>query len=86
MTNECGGCQGLGNHRRHCRHNPDYTYARELADMADSLADQIGSNNAGAANHCYAAAGLLMQQHRELLAARDLRVAGDVDEPEADQG
>lgn len=62
---DCGGCNGLGNHRRDCPQNPEYTHARMLADRAESLGDQIGASNPGAANHLYAAAGLLMVQHRE---------------------
>lgn len=65
---DCGGCQGIGAHRRHCRENPTYTRQRQLADAAETLGDEIGSNNPGAANCCYRAAGLLMAQHRELLA------------------
>lgn len=67
---ECGGCRGLGNHQRHCRQNPDYTYARQLADQAERIGDQIGSNNTGAANHCYIAARLLMEQHRQIVEER----------------
>jgi hypothetical protein len=56
---DCGGCRGEGAHRRHCRNNPDYSRAAELADMAEDLGDQIGPNNMAAANLCYRAAGLL---------------------------
>lgn len=69
-ADECGGCKGMGGHRRHCRQNPDYTYARVLADIAESAGDRIGGNNPGAASHCYAAAGLLLAQHKEILAER----------------
>ena len=67
---DCGGCQGLGNHRRHCRKNPDYTYERELADQAENLGDIIGANCCGAANACYRAAGLLNKQAEEKLENR----------------
>lgn len=64
-VNNCGGCAGMGSHRKHCVHNPNYDYRLKLADQAESLADSIGSNNTGAANNCYTAAGLLRQQVRE---------------------
>ena len=59
---ECGGCKGIGSHRRHCRKNPDYSREREWADEAENLGDQIGPNNMAAANACYRAAGLLRRQ------------------------
>lgn len=62
--NHCGGCAGIGSHRRHCRKNPNYDYRLELADRAEDLADTIGPNNYGAANHCYTAGGLLREQAR----------------------
>lgn len=67
----CGGCQGLGSHLRHCRHNPEYTYVRELSDAAEALGDRIGPNHTGAANHCYAAAGLLREEHEAQLRQKD---------------
>ena len=60
----CGGCTGQSTHRKHCRHNPNYSYKLLLADRAEDIADQIGGNNPGASNHCYAAAGLLREQVR----------------------
>lgn len=70
---ECGGCQGLGAHRRHCPHNPDYTPWRELADKAETLGDRIGSNDMGAANRCYAVAGRMRARHDEELTKRATR-------------
>lgn len=61
----CGGCAGLGSHRRHCRHNPAYDRRIEWADKAEHLGDMIGPNNMGAANHCYAAAGALRKEVRD---------------------
>ena len=39
---DCGGCQGIGAHRRHCPRHPDYHPWRRLADMAESIGDSIG--------------------------------------------
>jgi len=76
--NHCGGCSGLGSHRKHCQKNPNYDYKLMLADRAESVADSIGANNTGASNHCYAAAGLLRQQVREQRIATNFKpVAGD---------
>lgn len=58
----CGGCLGKGSHQRHCPKNPTYSRARELADRAEDIGDSIGGNDPVAANHCYAAAGLLRAQ------------------------
>jgi hypothetical protein len=59
---DCGGCQGLGSHRRHCKQNPDYSREREWADQAEDLGDMVGPNCMGAANALYRAAGLLRDQ------------------------
>lgn len=58
----CGGCAGLGSHRRHCPHSPTYNRWLELADRAEDLGDQIGSNDTQAANHAYAIAGHLRRK------------------------
>lgn len=66
MTDDgCGGCKGIGSHRKHCRQNPNYSYWRELADLAESLGDRIGPNEMGAANSCYRAASLLRAKAAE---------------------
>lgn len=66
---ECGGCRGLGSHRRHCPNNPDYTYFRLLADRYEDLGDRL-SNDPGRANQAYALSGLLMRLHREAIEYR----------------
>jgi hypothetical protein len=38
----CGGCRGLGAHRRHCPRHADYHPWRLLADKAESVGDSIG--------------------------------------------
>lgn len=52
----CGGCKGQGAHSRRCRTNPGWFWYR-LQDMADDLADTIGSNDVIAANMAYTIAG-----------------------------
>jgi hypothetical protein len=59
MRIDCGGCSGIGSHRRHCINNPNYSREAELADAAENLGDNIGANNPAAANACYRAAALL---------------------------
>lgn len=61
---DCGGCQGLGSHRRHCPQNPTFDRRRLWADQAEDVADKIGPNHHEAANLCYAAAGLLRRAVR----------------------
>lgn len=61
--NDCGGCAGLGAHKRWCpwvvgRHA---SIMGRWSEAADSLADSVGSNHTGAANHLYAAAALLRE-------------------------
>lgn len=65
---DCGGCKGLGSHWRWC---PEIVgalahHAGVQAERAESLADQVGSNCAGAANHLYRAASLLETRARQL--------------------
>lgn len=61
MRDYCGGCHGLGSHWRWCPVSVGYSasFIGQLAEEAESLGDRVGSNNPGAANHLYAAAGLL---------------------------
>jgi hypothetical protein len=61
----CGGCIGLGRHQKHCRQNPDYNRWAELADRVESLGDEVGSNDMGAANRLYEVAGRLRTKARE---------------------
>ena len=57
----CGGCLGLGAHRRWCIAvvGRMASYLGGLGKEADGLADMVGSNDPAAANHLYAAAELL---------------------------
>lgn len=48
----CGGCKGLGAHSRRCRTQPGWFWHR-LQDMAEELADLIGSNDVECANAAY---------------------------------
>jgi hypothetical protein len=57
---ECGGCEGIGAHRKHCRRNPDYHYKLELADEAESLGDRLGQPHL--ANYAWYIAGILRMQ------------------------
>lgn len=57
--NNCGGCAGLGSHRRHCHKHPNYDYRLVLADYAESLGDRIGPNDTVSANAAYGIAGRL---------------------------
>ena len=49
----CGGCEGLGAHRRLCPHHPDYHPWRRYAMWAEDIGDGIGSNDTGVANTAY---------------------------------
>lgn len=69
MNRECGGCEGKGAHWRWC---PEEVGLRahmlgRWSEQAEALADTVGSNNPGAANALYHAAGLLRddaEQHK----------------------
>lgn len=56
---DCGGCQGIGNHRRHCPHHPDYHPYRALADQAERIGDEIGLPEI--ANRAWSLAGVIRQ-------------------------
>lgn len=58
---DCGGCHGKGSHWRWCPKKVGQRAHRwgTLSQEAENLADSIGGNDPGAANHCYAAAGIL---------------------------
>lgn len=63
---DCGGCRGMGSHRRYCPRNPNYHPWRRLADRAVDIGDQIGGNDPGVANQAYALAArirALMEEH-----------------------
>lgn len=62
---DCGGCQGLGAHRRHCPRHPNYHPWIVLADQAESIGDSIGEPSL--ANQAWALAGAIreaMPNHR----------------------
>lgn len=66
MSRTCGGCEGRGRHWRWC---PEVVGAQAhrwgvMADTIEDFADQIGSNDTAAANHLYAAAGLIRSEAR----------------------
>lgn len=60
----CGGCEGKGSHWRWCpvAVGPHAWLFGTLSQQAENLADTIGGNDPVAANHCYAAAGLLKER------------------------
>ena len=63
----CGGCEGLGSHRRWCREVVGYVAGRlgPLSEGIEEAGDLVGANNAGLANLLYAAAGELRAFARE---------------------
>lgn len=63
----CGGCEGQGAHWKWCPEVVGQAASRfgQLADQAEALGDQVGPNEMGAANHLWAAAGLLRELARE---------------------
>lgn len=66
--NDCGGCQGLGSHRRWCPWSvgASASFFGRLSEQAESLGDTVGANETGAANHLYAAAALLKAKAERL--------------------
>lgn len=88
MSRDCGGCEGKGSHKRWCEVavGPHAAYLGRLSEQAESLGDSIGPNEMGAANHAWAAAGLLRaaaQQRAEDYQAAQVSphiAAGFVDE------
>lgn len=75
----CGGCEGIGAHWRWCPAVVGESASRwgQRAQEAENLADTVGANEPGAANHLYAAAGLLRalaeKRKAEFQAQQDLR-------------
>lgn len=61
----CGGCRGIGSHRRHCPRNPNYHPWLKLADDAENLGDSIGSNFPGLANRAYHISGALREEVKQ---------------------
>lgn len=64
----CGGCEGRGSHWRWCPEVVGFSahITGLQSEKAGSLADSVGSNCAGAANHLYVAASLLKTRACEL--------------------
>ena len=64
---ECGGCEGKGAHWRWCPvvvgRNASIT--GQQSARANNLADEVGANEPGAANHLYAAAALVRRKANE---------------------
>lgn len=67
----CGGCEGLGSHRRWCVVAVGYAASRRgiWSEKAEALADEIGCNEPGAANLLYHASSVLLRAARETKAA-----------------
>ena len=61
---DCGGCDGLGSHRRWCPYAVGETaaYFGQLSERADSLGDAIGPNDMGAANMAWQVAAILRKR------------------------
>lgn len=76
MSAQCGGCQGIGAHRRWCRAvvGPAAALLGPLAEQAEALGDRVGPNDMGAANHLYAASALLRARAVERWAAHEERM------------
>jgi hypothetical protein len=57
----CGGCAGLGAHRRWCVESvgPAAAMLGKYAEEAESLGDRVGPNEMGASSHLWTAAALL---------------------------
>lgn len=69
---DCGGCKGLGAHSPRCHTQPGYFW-RRLADDAESLGDNIGSNDYEAANTAYALAGRFRKRAESSTATAEYR-------------
>lgn len=52
----CGGCAGLGSHRRNCPKHPNYHPWYRLEQMAEEIGDTIGANDTGLSNTAYSLA------------------------------
>jgi hypothetical protein len=52
-ASDCGGCRGIGSHRRFCPRHPEYHPWRQLAQMAEDIGDRIGANDTGISNRAY---------------------------------
>lgn len=65
---ECGGCQGIGRHKRWCEAvvGRSAAFLGGLSERADSLGDTVGGNVPVAANHLWIAAKLLSTEANAL--------------------
>ena len=61
QENTCGGCAGLGAHRRWCPAVVGQIASAlgRWSEQAEALGDQVGANCPEAANHLYRASSLL---------------------------
>lgn len=61
MSQDCGGCEGKGAHRRWCPASVGHSASvfGQAAEEAEALGDRVGSNEMGAANLLYSASGRL---------------------------
>lgn len=75
---ECGGCAGLGAHRRWCpaEVGEQAAYFGQLSEKAESLGDSIGPNDMGAANVAWQLAATLGARAIEDRDAHYAQVAG----------
>jgi hypothetical protein len=64
----CGGCAGLGAHRRWCEAVVGRAASRfgPMSERVESMGDEIGGNNPGMANRCYELAARLRAWADEL--------------------
>lgn len=64
---ECGGCAGLGAHRRWCPVDVGEraAYYGQLSETAENLGDRIGPNDMGAANMAWQLAAILRKRAQD---------------------
>lgn len=74
---DCGGCAGIGSHKRWCKAEHGHAAHRlgRQSAKAEALADEVGSNHPEAANALYRAAGLLTEKARAKSSAHRAREA-----------
>lgn len=77
MSSDCGGCEGIGAHKRWCEAEHGWAAHRlgRQAAKAEALADEVGSNHYDAANALYRAAGLLTEKAKAKSAAHKAQEA-----------
>jgi hypothetical protein len=76
---DCGGCAGLGAHRRWCPYAVGETaaYFGQLSERAESLGDSIGPNDKGAANMAWQVAAILRQRAEDARVTPPVMTEGD---------